>query len=99
MPPILLISALLGMFSIISWTKEKKDLLLLWIVWLGITILRVSLPNMSIYGGIRQIMEYIPPLALLGGVGLFFLQEKVLRINYVVGGLITLILLQKYLIT
>lgn len=80
-PPILLLSALAGFLSIISWTKEKKDVLLLWVVWLVITVLRVSLPNMSIYGGVRQIMEYIPPLALLGGVGFFYLQTRLLQIN------------------
>jgi hypothetical protein len=38
-----------------------------------IPILRVSLPGANIYGGVRQIMEFIPAMALLSGIGAVYL--------------------------
>ncbi|OGG24486.1 hypothetical protein A3A79_04860 [Candidatus Gottesmanbacteria bacterium RIFCSPLOWO2_01_FULL_43_11b] len=56
--------------------KEKSKtgfyILLLFIV----PVVRVSFPLTSIYGGVRQIMEYIPPLAILAGIGAKFLTDK-----------------------
>ncbi len=73
--PILLGAFVIGLISFLKWSKEKKDLLILWGLWFFVTIIRVTLPNMSIYGGVRQIMEYIPAMALIGGVGIYFIQQ------------------------
>jgi len=51
------------------WKKPQFATLLLLAIWIVIPILRVSLPGSSIYGATRQIMEYIPALALMAGVG------------------------------
>ena len=39
-------------------------------------MLRVSLPGANIYGGIRQIMEYIPGMAAVAGIGVNFLIRR-----------------------
>lgn len=62
-----------GMFYSIRNIKEKNGIFLLFLCWLAIPIIRVSIPGVSIYGGVRQIMEYIPALAILCGVGTYYL--------------------------
>ncbi len=69
-PPIILILTLIGIISIPKLIrKDNEKLSLLILLWLAIPILRVTAPGTTIYGGIRQIMEYIPPLAILSGIG------------------------------
>lgn len=51
--------------------KEKTSLLIL--IWFVVSIVRVSAPNVGIYGGVRQIMEYIPALAILSGIGVGYI--------------------------
>lgn len=68
--PLMLFSFLVGLVLSIKRIKEKYGILMLWFFWFVITILRVMLPGTSIYGGVRQIMEYIPPMALIAGFGL-----------------------------
>lgn len=61
---------------------KGEDFYLLVILWLFVPILRVSWPNTTIYGGVRQIMEYIPAMAILCGIGawwLILLIEKVFK--------------------
>lgn len=43
-----------------------RALLLLWIL---VPLIRVSLPHASYYGGLRQVMEIVPLLAVLVGIG------------------------------
>lgn len=63
-----------GVFWVIKNLFRKKDHVgLLLLLWFAIPVLRVSLPNAVIYGGVRHIMEYIPALALLAGAGSHFL--------------------------
>ena len=45
----------------------------LWLLWFIVPIGRVMLPGTSIYGGVRQIMEFLPAMALLAGVGANFI--------------------------
>lgn len=60
----------IGILATVIRTKnEKNKTSLLWLLWLAVPIVRVSLPGASIYGGVRQIMEYLPALALLAGLG------------------------------
>ncbi|MBL7036445.1 glycosyltransferase family 39 protein [Candidatus Microgenomates bacterium] len=49
------------------------DFSFLVLLWIIIPILRVSWPNTTIYGGVRQIMEYVPPMAILSGIGALWL--------------------------
>lgn len=65
-----LLLTLAGIISaLLSFRKDKEKTALLWLIWLIVPILRVSVPNSSIYGGVRQIMEFIPAMALLSGLG------------------------------
>lgn len=49
--------------------KDKKDSAVLFLLWFALPIARVTFPNTSVYGGIRQIMEYIPAMAIIAGAG------------------------------
>jgi len=73
-PLITLFLSAIGMFYILTkGFKEKDKVSFLILFWFLLPILRVSMPNTSIYGGIRQIMEYIPAMAILAGIGGQFL--------------------------
>lgn len=69
-PPIVLLYGLFGILSpLFRLEKRQKDVLLLVLLWFLVPIVRVMLPHTTIYGGIRQIMEYVPALAILAGIG------------------------------
>lgn len=69
-PLVILFFSLIGIIAcFFLFKKEKEKTSLLWLLWLVVPILRVTIPKTSIYGGVRQIMEYIPAMALLAGLG------------------------------
>ncbi len=69
-PLMTLILASIGLAGFVRyWKTPQFATLLLWAIWLTIPILRVSLPHTSLYGATRQIMEYLPAMALFAGVG------------------------------
>ena len=68
-PPLILILFFFGLLSLFALKGEKKQLTLLWLLWLVVPLLRVTLPGTVIYGGVRQIMEFLPAMALLSGLG------------------------------
>lgn len=70
-PPLTLLLLVIGLFS--CWKNRFKfySVTILWLLWFLIPILRVSLPGTSIYGGVRQIFEFIPALALISGMGAY----------------------------
>lgn len=73
-PEVILILFALGIgFVIANLNKRRDKVALLFLLWLIVPIIRVSLPNTNIYGGIRQIMEFIPALAILTGAGAGYL--------------------------
>lgn len=75
-PPVTLVLALLGIiFSLVRFRKEKDKVSLLFLLWFLIPIFRVSAPGTNIYGGVRQIMEYIPAMALLAGLGALLIKR------------------------
>ena len=63
-PIIILALSFLG----IVFTKKDRTYFL-FLFWLAVPIGRVVWPGTSIYGGVRQLMEYIPALAIFAGVG------------------------------
>lgn len=79
--PIMLVAFLLGLVSFRKLSKQQKYLFILWLLWFAVPVLRVSLPKATIYGGVRQIMEYIPAMALIAGVGADFFRKRFLRIT------------------
>lgn len=81
-PPILLVLTFLGIVSLLFIRGEKQKVVLLFLVWLLVPILRVSVPGASIYGGVRQIMEFLPALALLSGAGAWWVVQQVKGKNF-----------------
>jgi len=71
--PVLILLFLGLIFSIFSKKINKSGFSLFIILWFLTPIIRVSLPNTDIYGGVRQIMEFIPALAILCGIGTYAL--------------------------
>ncbi len=75
-PLVILIFFLIGAVVGLYLLKKNKDVfLLLLFSWIGVTLFRVSVPGSSIYGGVRQIMEYIPPLAVIAGIGALYFRN------------------------
>ena len=70
-PPIVLILFFIGFISVFINKGGPKFIGLLLILWFVVPLLRVSIPDSSIYGGIRQIMEFIPAMAILAGLGVW----------------------------
>ena len=90
---IVLVLAFFGIVFV-ARDKEKERTSLLWLFWFLTPIVRVTVPGISIYGGVRQIMEFIPAMALLAGLGASYLIQKLkLTIYKYLFILITFILL------
>lgn len=71
--PFVILLVITGVFGWIKSFKRTKDTLpLLFIIWFLIPLTRASLPSTSIFGGVRHIIEYIVPVALLAGYGVYF---------------------------
>ena len=68
-PLVVLFFSFIGIIGAFANLRKKQKTSFLWLLWFLIPIMRVSLPGASIYGGVRQIMEYIPAMALLTGLG------------------------------
>ena len=68
-PPIVLILTLFGVVSVYLNRRFKDKISLLWLLWFLVPILRVSIPGFSIYGGVRQILEFLPAMAILAALG------------------------------
>lgn len=69
-PVIILFYSAFCVLSIFSaGAKKEKEVTLLVLIWFFLPIVRVMLPHTSIYGGVRQIMEYVPAMAILSGIG------------------------------
>lgn len=58
--------------------KEKDKASLLFLLWFLVPLARVIWPGTTIYGGVRQIMEYIPAMSLLAGLGGMALRNLIL---------------------
>jgi hypothetical protein len=91
-PPVVLILAVVGIFFAIRNFKKNKQLSILFLLWFFVPILRVIWHGANIYGGIRQIMEYIPGLAILSGIGGGALVSKLRSKKILAGGFILIII-------
>jgi hypothetical protein len=69
-PPAVLALAGVGVVkaAVETWRGENTASAL-WLIWLGATLLRVSLPGMVVYNGLRQVMELLPAICLMAGLG------------------------------
>lgn len=75
-PVITLVLALVGLLA--SWAKiklEKYQQTLLFLLWLLVPVARVTYPGATVYGGIRQIMEYLPALCIFSGLGAVVIRD------------------------
>lgn len=101
-PIIILTLAVFGLiYAFKNLFKEKDSISFLILFWFFLPILRVTMPNAGIYGGVRQIMEYIPVMAILCGLGalllLNFLKQRLKVGKLVLQGLIVLSFLPIFL--
>jgi len=55
--------------SLYRFVAKKDTFALLVLLWFFVPIFRVSCPGANIYGGVRQIMEFIPAMAIIAGIG------------------------------
>lgn len=67
--PVLVLSLLGFIVSLWRFLSKKDKISILIVLWFAVPIIRVSVPDANIYGGVRQIMEYIPAMAILSGIG------------------------------
>lgn len=75
--PLVLSLSIVGIFvAVLKLIKKKDTLPMLFLFWFLIPILRVSIPKSAIYDGVRQIMEFIPAMAVLSGIGANFLIKQ-----------------------
>jgi len=94
-PIVTLILTAVGSISyLFNFKKDKDFTTLLFILWLFVPITRVMIPGSSIYGGVRQIMEFIPAMALVSAYGfsklvsLKFFKKFDFRLKYIIAILI-----------
>jgi hypothetical protein len=73
-PPPLLVFFLTGIVGIF-WNvkKTKNPLPLFFLLWVGIALFRFSLPGFLIYAKVRQLMDALPGLFIIGIYGIDFI--------------------------
>ncbi|MDO8619155.1 MAG: glycosyltransferase family 39 protein [Candidatus Daviesbacteria bacterium] len=74
-PPIVLILSAIGVVSALINRQRQGGVTMLWLLWFITPILRVMIPGSNIYGGDRQIMEFLPAMCLLSGLGAWQIHE------------------------
>lgn len=86
-PPLVLIFFIIGtVFSLAKINKDDKTELL-WLIWFVVVVGRVTLPGTNIYGGVRQIMEFLPPMVLLA-VSFFDKLKRFITKRFTYGGVL-----------
>ena len=78
-PPFSLFLFMAGLVASVIWFKKENFLTLLLLSFFFITLLRVTIPVSSIYGGLRQIIEFIGPMAMIAGIGALFLKDLIFK--------------------
>lgn len=68
-PIVTLIFLGIGVFYAVVQFREKYFTPVLWLLVFLVPIVRVTIPLSSVYGGVRQIMEFIPGMAVLAALG------------------------------
>ena len=79
-PPLSLFLFAIGFIISMVRFKEKSYVAVLWLSFYIVTIARVTLPISNIYGGLRQILEFIGPMAMIAGIGAYFLRDFILKV-------------------
>ncbi len=96
-PIVTLILTSIGLILYLFNFKREKDWnTALFVLWLLIPILRVVMPGSSIYGGVRQIMEFIPAMAMIAAYGFSKITNKLnLKLSLIISILIFVPILTK----
>lgn len=68
-PLVILLYSLVGVIRGAGLSGKKRDVYVLVLLWFLVPIIRVMLPKTAIYGGVRQIIEFVPAMAILSGIG------------------------------
>ncbi len=93
-PLVTLFFALIGLgYGLYRYLKLKDLNVILFLLWLAVPIARITWPGTTVYGGIRQIMEYIPALAIFSGLGVLAIIQiaKKFRISLIIMALLILL--------
>lgn len=81
-PISVIVLSLFGIFYIMrNGFKDKNKFSFLVLFWFLVPIVRVSLPKAGIIGGIREIMEFIPAMAIISGIGSYYIIQIFKRFN------------------
>ena len=81
-PIVILFLFIFGMVVVVKRLRKDQNLTyLFFFLWLATPIIRVIWPGTTIYGGTRQIMEYIPAMAIIAGIGGKYLRERIGRFS------------------
>lgn len=80
LPLITLFFFAIGVIVSVAKYREKSNVTILWLSFFFVTILRVTLPVNAIYGGLRQIMEFIAPTAMIASLGALFLRNVIVAL-------------------
>lgn len=83
-PPLVIFLLFIGIFTAIRNRSEYGWVPILWLLWFFIPIARVVVPDTTIYGGVRQIMEFLPAMALLAGLGAAYLARGNIKIIIII---------------
>jgi len=91
LPLITLVLLSIGIVKGLKDCGKYNQVTILLIVWFFVTVGRATLPFTALYGGsLRQIMEFIPAVALLSGIGAVVVSQRVQsyspRLKYFVYG-------------
>jgi len=76
-PLSVLILAVVGLVVSFFLVKRKGHFSLLVLLWFFVPLVRVSVGQASIYGGVRQIMEFVPAMAILAGIGVWGIKRSI----------------------
>lgn len=77
-PPFLLFLFGIGLYDVIRRGCKEPEYLL-FVVWFFVPIIRICMPNMNYYDGIRHYIEVIVPLCIIAGFGSFFVIDLMLK--------------------
>lgn len=80
LPPITLFFFASGVIISLMKYREKSNVTILWLSFFLVTMLRVTLAVNAIYGGLRQIMEFIAPTAMIASLGALFLRNFIITV-------------------
>lgn len=78
-PPFTIFLFIIGLIASLIQFSKYHFVVILWLSFFFATTTRVIFSISNIYGGLRQIMEFIAPMAMISGVGALFLRNQLVR--------------------